>query len=111
MAAQPYLDPLNQGLADASTSKHGMETLSIPELRDSLVKLNVHQELPGVNRKRIQVPVANGTETWIYTPTGTEGPLPYIFYVHGGGFVAGRLVALSVFLSRFKLDLLVLEQL
>ncbi|KAK8073328.1 hypothetical protein PG994_004227 [Apiospora phragmitis] len=69
----------------------GMETLSIPELRDSLVQLNTHEQLSGVKRTKIQVPVANGTETWIYTPIRTQGPLPYIFYVHGGGFVGGNI--------------------
>lgn len=90
MVAHFYLDPLNQGLADTLATMPRMETLSIPELRDSLVHLNTHEELPGVKRTKIQVPVANGTETWIYTPVRTQGPLPYIFYVHGGGFVGGK---------------------
>lgn len=90
MVAQFYLDPLNQAFANTLATKPGMENLSIPELRDSLVQLNAHEELPGVKRTKIQVPVANGTETWIYTPVRTQGPRPYIFYVHGGGFVGGK---------------------
>lgn len=54
------------------------------------MQFNVHEQLPGVERNMVQVPVANGTDMWIYTPEGAEGPLPYIFYVHGGGFVAGK---------------------
>lgn len=90
MASQPYLDPLNQGLADATAAMPGMETLNIPDFRNMLMQFNAHEQLPGVERNMIQVPVANGTDTWIYTPEGAKGPLPYIFYVHGGAFVAGK---------------------
>ncbi|KAK8007264.1 hypothetical protein PG989_001254 [Apiospora arundinis] len=51
----------------------------------------VLSKIPGVDRKKTQIPVADGTETWIYTPDGAQGPLPYIFYVHGGGFIAGSI--------------------
>ncbi|KAK8107498.1 lipase 2 [Apiospora kogelbergensis] len=69
----------------------GIEELTPEEIRESFEKLNAHKKLPGVDRTKIQVPVVNVPETWVYTPTGAKGPLPYIFYLHGGGFMAGSM--------------------
>ncbi|KAK7948533.1 uncharacterized protein PG986_009419 [Apiospora aurea] len=91
MASQPYLDPLNQTFADLTATMPGLETLPVEELRETLRKLNEHEKLPGVDRNMVKTPVANGIDTWIYTPTGAKGPLPYIFYVHGGGFMVGKI--------------------
>lgn len=90
MTGQAYLDPLNQGFADLGATMPGLDTLSPKELRESLEKLNEHKQLPGVDRNKITTPAARGTETWIYTPTGAKGPFPYVLWVHGGGFMAGR---------------------
>ncbi|KAI2615590.1 Alpha/Beta hydrolase protein [Hypoxylon sp. NC1633] len=93
MAAHPYLDTLNQGLADASASMPPMESLTVPQFRDMLVQLNAHEQVPGVNRNMISVPISGGTDTWIYTPEGAKSPLPYIYFIHGGGFIAGNISA------------------
>ncbi|KAI8951095.1 Alpha/Beta hydrolase protein [Xylaria longipes] len=91
MVARPYLDPLNQGLADVSATMPPMESLTVAQFRDNLVQFSAHEQLPGVNRNMISIPVWNGTDTWIYTPTSSSGPLPYIYFIHGGGFVAGNI--------------------
>lgn len=91
MTGQGYfLDPLNQAFVDLAATMPGIEELTPEEIRESFEKLNAHKKLPGVDRTKIQVPVVNAPETWVYTPTGAKGPLPYIFYLHGGGFMAGR---------------------
>ncbi|KAK8038922.1 AB hydrolase superfamily protein [Apiospora rasikravindrae] len=91
MASQPYLDPLNQAFADMTAAGPGLDELPVEELRESLEKLNEHEKLPGVDRNMVKTPVAGGIDTWIYTPTGAKGPLPYVFYVHGGGWMVGNI--------------------
>jgi acetyl esterase/lipase len=85
-----YLDPLNQALANLSAGIPGADMLSVQQVRDGFKQSQEHEKVSGVNRTKIVVPVSNGTDTWIYTPEGAEGPLPYVFYVHGGGYVAGE---------------------
>ncbi|KAK8077718.1 hypothetical protein PG996_003888 [Apiospora saccharicola] len=92
MTGQAYLDPLNQGFVELAATMPGLDQLSPEEVRESMEKLNEHEQLPGVGRNMITTPTARGTETWIYTPTGAKGPFPYIVYVHGGGFMSGRQV-------------------
>ncbi|KAK7980899.1 AhpC/TSA family protein [Apiospora arundinis] len=89
----PYLDPANQAFADLTATMPGFDQLSPEEVRKAIENLNAHEKLPGVDRNKIQVPVDNAPVTWIYTPTGAKGPLPYIFYLHGGGFMAGSMEA------------------
>lgn len=85
---RPYLDPLSQALASSSPPKQ-LDTISIEDYRANFRKAQQHEQLPGVNRSKTTI---DGVETWIYKPEGSnpEQRLPYVFFIHGGGWVAGE---------------------
>lgn len=90
----PYLDPLNQGLASI-TSPEILANLTLPEYLTTFTASQQHEELPGVDRSSFAAPVEGGVELWIYKTEGIpdDPPLPYIFYIHGGGWSVGRYVS------------------
>jgi acetyl esterase/lipase len=87
---QPYLDPLNQKLIDSLPEGPPLEDLSVKEFRAFADSLGGQKLLPGVSRRRVVIPVEGGIPTWIHTPEGSSGELPFIFYIHGGLWQGGR---------------------
>lgn len=87
----PYLDPLNQALANI-TSPDILASLTLPEYLATFGPSQQHEQLPGVSRTNFTVPVEDGVELWIYKTEGTSNdvPLPYIFFIHGGGWSVGK---------------------
>lgn len=86
----PYLDPLTeQFLRDNPDLIHPPPDISVKDFRDLIEKINKHKKLPGVERKSFIVPVQGGVKTWVYKPEGTRQDLPFVFYLHGGGWLAG----------------------
>lgn len=46
--------------------------------------------VPGVHSTVVYIPVRDGVaRARVYRPVGSEGPLPVVLYVHGGGFTVG----------------------
>lgn len=89
---QLYLDPLNQNVLDFARGTPGVETLSVQEVRDMFRQATAHEQVPGVSRTKVEIPVWKGTQTWLYLPEGSQKPLPYIFFIHGGGYASGEYV-------------------
>jgi len=93
----PYLDPLNLKLIeDTPGLEHPNTNVSdkelVQEFRQLVQLLGAHKKLLGVQRKSFLVPFEEGAvRTWIYKPqhVGDE-PLPFVYYLHGGGWIAGK---------------------
>lgn len=87
----PYLDPLSQALANL-TSPEILASLTLTEYLATFAPSQQHEKLPGVDRTNFTAPVEDGVELWIYKTEGLseDVPLPYIFFIHGGGWSVGR---------------------
>jgi acetyl esterase len=86
----PYLDPLNQALANQLSSQPPLEDLSFEQFRELFATLQQHTPTPGVTRTKFVVPFGHGgVDTFVFRPDGVRGTLPVILYLHGGGWVAG----------------------
>lgn len=87
----PYLDPLNQALANVA-SPEILANLTIPEFLTLFSASQQHEELPGVSRASFTAPVEDGMELWVYKSEGISNDtlLPYIYYIHGGGWSVGK---------------------
>lgn len=90
----PYLDPLNQALASITTPEI-LANLTLPEYLATFAPSQQHEKLGGVDRSNFTVPVEDGVELWIYKTEGSSEdiPLPYIYFIHGGGWSVGRCVS------------------
>ena len=53
-----------------------------------------------VDIKDFEVPAAHPVPIRIYRPKGTQGPLPTLFWIHGGGWVLGSIASHDVFCRR-----------
>lgn len=91
--AIPYLDPLSQLVAN-TTSPAIRANLTLPEYLETFSASQQHEQLTGVNRSSFTTPAEGGVELWIYKTEGINDdvPLPYIYYIHGGGWSVGRYV-------------------
>jgi len=89
----PYLDPLNQALANI-TSADILASLTLPEYLAIFGPSQQHEKLPGVDRSNFTVPIEGGVELWVYKSEEITGDdlLPYIYFIHGGGWSVGRYV-------------------
>lgn len=88
----PYLDPVNQAAINAIQAEGipPLEDLSIPALRKLFSQLQEHVPIPGVIETHFEVPFEDGfVEVFLFKPEGSEGPLPTILYLHGGGWIFG----------------------
>ncbi|KAH7403277.1 alpha/beta hydrolase fold-domain-containing protein [Cadophora sp. MPI-SDFR-AT-0126] len=87
-----YLDPFNQEFVDSLPAGPPLEELSVKRIRALVEQLSEHEQLPGVKRTSFEAPVAGGVKTWLYTPEGSSSELlPFIYYVHGGLWMAGSI--------------------
>ncbi|KAF2117778.1 Alpha/Beta hydrolase protein [Lophiotrema nucula] len=83
----PYLDPLNQALADQFASQPPIETVPLEQLREEFNELQNHKTIPGVTRTSFTVPFEDGVKAYVFKANGAKGDLPVIFYFHGGGWI------------------------
>jgi acetyl esterase len=86
----PYLDPLNQALADELATQPSTATLSVEQYRALTEQLQQHKPNTKVTRTSFTVPFEDGVKTFIFRAKGLEGKLPVIFFYHGGGWIGGR---------------------
>ncbi|KAF2841611.1 alpha/beta-hydrolase [Patellaria atrata CBS 101060] len=99
---KPYLDPVNQAFIDSLANLPPFEFLSVEEFRAAFEQLQAHDPLPGVTRTSFTVPFENGIKTFVFKPTGATGALPVIFYIHGGGWIAGSCVTPPFHIQMYK---------
>jgi acetyl esterase len=87
----PYLDPLSQEVADELAKDPPPQDLTVDEFREEFEALQEESTTsnPLVLRSSFTVPFEDGVETFVFRPKGVEGILPVIFYLHGGGWIAG----------------------
>lgn len=87
----PYLDPASQALASI-TSPEILANLTLPEYLAIFPIAQQHEKLPGVDRSNFTVPIDGGVELWVYKSEEITGDdlLPYIYFIHGGGWSVGR---------------------
>ncbi|KAH9904494.1 Alpha/Beta hydrolase protein [Xylariomycetidae sp. FL2044] len=85
----PYLDPLSAQLVEAAAGSPPLHELTIEQIREAVDGLQSSDPVPGVERTSFTVPFEGGVKTWMYRPKGVVGELPYLFYIHGGAWVAG----------------------
>ncbi|RHZ57473.1 alpha/beta hydrolase [Aspergillus thermomutatus] len=84
------LDPVNQSFIDASSGAPPLYTKSYQEARQVLETIQKHQPASDIDHIEKKVPFGTGNVTTIiFRPKAARGPLPVIFYTHGGGWVLG----------------------
>lgn len=93
----PYLDPINQNFLDqaAATNTPPFEDLSVARFRELFHQLQDHKPIVGVSVTEFNVSFKQhnieNIKTYIFKPEGKEKEsLPAAFYLHGGGWIAGK---------------------
>ncbi|MDH6212870.1 alpha/beta hydrolase [Streptomyces pseudovenezuelae] len=89
---KPVLEPAAQELADATANPPFLYELGPVGARKVLDDLQAAPvEEPDVEEKWITVAAEAGdVQVRIVKPVGSQGPLPVVLYVHGGGWVIGN---------------------
>ena len=87
-----FLEAAAQGIADATSAPPFLYQLGPEGARKVLDDLQAQPiEKPDVDEKWVEVPAEVGNvRVRIVKPLGSDGPLPTILYVHGGGWVLGN---------------------
>jgi acetyl esterase/lipase len=90
--SKPVLEPAAQEIADATANPPFLYELGPEGARKVLDDLQAAPvEKPDVEEKWITVPAEVGdVQVRIVKPVGSQGTLPVILYVHGGGWVLGN---------------------
>ncbi|GES58775.1 related to lipase [Aspergillus terreus] len=84
------LDPINQRFADAASQGPPLYSKSPAEARQVLEDIQKHTPAADIKQEHIKVPFGTGAvNTVIFRPGAAFGPLPMIFYTHGGGWILG----------------------
>jgi len=86
------LEPAAQDVADATSRPPFLYELGVEGARKVLDDLQAAPiDKPDVDETWITVPAEVGdVRVRIVTPVGTDGPLPAVLYMHGGGWVLGN---------------------
>jgi acetyl esterase len=88
----PYLDPLNQALADEFAAQPPVQDLTVKAFRALFEKLQhpTHQ-IPGVTRTNFTIPFEGGVKTFVFTSDDIKkgSVLPVVLYLHGGAWISG----------------------
>lgn len=99
----PELKPLLDMLPPLELTDH-----SLPAIRAAAFTPPadpVAQEAVAMSSRTVPGPPGNPeVGLRIYTPQNSQGPLPCIFHIHGGGYVAGSAAALDPLHRRLALD-------
>ncbi|KAL9097444.1 MAG: hypothetical protein Q9165_000340 [Trypethelium subeluteriae] len=95
--ATPYLDPINQAFLKqtANSGAPQFEDLSVAQFRKLFDQLQEHKPIPGVSVTSFDVPFnqysIDNVKAYIFKPEAKEHEeLPAVFYLHGGGWIAGN---------------------
>ncbi|MGW9030130.1 alpha/beta hydrolase [Streptomyces sp. NPDC055722] len=89
---KPVLEPAAQEIADATANPPFLYELGPEGARKVLDDLQAAPiEKPDVDEKWVTVPAEVGdVQVRIVKPVGSQGTLPVVLYVHGGGWVLGN---------------------
>ena len=92
-----YLDPINQAFLNKATGpgSEKFENLSVAEFHKLFEQLQEHKPIPGVSVTEVDVPFnqegIENVKTFLFKPEEKENDrLSAVFYLHGGGWIAGR---------------------
>ena len=93
MSPEPYYDPLVREAIDASPRLGTVTADNIERIRANRILLNEQVPLSDeVERTDIMVPGPDGDpeiRLRVHRRKGLEGPLPCVYWIHGGGYVLG----------------------
>jgi acetyl esterase/lipase len=87
---KPYLDPASAKLAASIPAS--IASLPLPELAKAFGQIN-QGYVPSDDVAKSTITVkhkGNDVKTYIFKPSGASGPLPFMFYIHGGAFILGE---------------------
>lgn len=87
-----FLETAAQGIADATSKPPFLYQLGPEGARKVLDDIQAAPiDMPKVDEKWITVPADVGdVQVRIVKPVGSDGPLPPVLYVHGGGWILGN---------------------
>ena len=102
-ATMPHIDSHNIAMLQAIGTLAGSKPVyeySVPEQRELFNRLqSPRPQNPGVSISEHLIKTSHGeVKTFLYKPEGAEGALPFIFYVHGGGWIFGSAMDFETFL-------------
>ncbi|MPY92196.1 MAG: alpha/beta hydrolase fold domain-containing protein [Acidimicrobiia bacterium] len=93
MSPQPYYDPEVRAAIEAGPRLGTVDARTLPKVRADRLLLNEQVQLSdAVTRTDLHVPGPPGApdiRLRVHRPRGTEGDLPCLYWVHGGGYVLG----------------------
>lgn len=92
MKMEHYLDPQNAAFAKAMAGLPPPHALGYEKAREQLEILQKHDPSPDIIMETIQAPGEGDsvTDLVIFRSKYIDGPLPTVFYSHGGGWILGR---------------------
>lgn len=87
-----YLDPQSAALAEAMAGLPPPHVLGHEKAREQLEILQRHEPALDITTEAIHAPGEDGstTDLVIFRRRSLTGPLPTVFYSHGGGWILGR---------------------
>jgi acetyl esterase/lipase len=102
-ATMPHIDADNVSMLQAIGALVGTKPVyeySIPEQRELFTKMQSQRpKNPGVAVSEHSIHTSHGdVKTFLYKPENAKEDLPFIFYVHGGGWIFGSAVDFESFL-------------
>ena len=87
----PYLDPMDEAFAKASAEVPPPQDLGYTDARSALEDLQRHEIGPDVVIEKYDMCFEGVTAPMtIFRPKTKSGPCPFVFYMHGGGWILGR---------------------
>lgn len=99
----PYVDPQNLAfLESAGEALNGKQLtdLSLRDLRAFIDKFEIPEPThPDIDVSSFNVGTSPGeVETFFYKPKQASGPLPFVYYLHGGAWILGNASVCSNFI-------------
>ncbi|GII59165.1 esterase [Planotetraspora thailandica] len=87
--SKPVLEPAAQAFADATANPPYLFELPPADGRKAVDEAQSPEiEVPGTEKETITTP--DGLSLSVFRPSGAEGPLPVVLYIHGAGWVFGN---------------------
>jgi acetyl esterase len=89
MNNDPVLEPAAQAFAEATANPPYLFDLGPTDGRKVVDDVQSPETaVPGTEKETLTIPA--GVSVSIFRPTGVDGPLPVVFFIHGAGWVFGN---------------------